>query len=121
MLLWGIWRGRCDYNHNKMKRGRYHQIYADWSIPLLKNYHSAREQTKPNPGPSSTMCSRDQLIDNTISPVFIYATYKEDNLEFGVDYAIFDLGGMVRVADGKRLNPLGSVLPAELEAIKLGM
>lgn len=53
--------------------------------------------------------------------MFVDAAFKEDILEFDTGYAIFYPSGSLMAAGGKSLNPLGLVLTAELEAIKLGM
>lgn len=53
--------------------------------------------------------------------MFVDAAFKEEMLEFGAGYAIFDLSGTIMAAEGRILNPPGSVLGAELKAIKLRM
>lgn len=97
-------------------------MLANWCLSLLDNFQSARELVNHNSGsPSSVFHLMDQSRDNPFVAVYVDATFKEENLEFGTRYAIYDPCKIIMAAGGQYLNPPGSVLAAELEAIKQGL
>lgn len=121
MLCWGYWRERCDIKHGKSKAG-VTDISAGWALRYYHN-HTAMMATisEISDVPSSRFSRWDRRAAFTGNILKVDAGYDEVRSLFSVGAVVYNKDLVIKAAFGEPIRHPGSILAAELHAIRLGL